>query len=79
LIEGKQIENIPQLIPKEDLNFVNSLRPLVLAYIIDWSVERLLSMESGIVEANLNTAEIRSALIDYIKGKISRLKTLLPT
>lgn len=71
-------ENIlPGLILPEDMDEVNSLRPLVLAFLIEWSLERLLSMESGLVEPNLATPESRSALIGYIRSKISRLKTIL--
>lgn len=79
LMEGEDIEeNIPTLIPDEDLNFVNSLRPLAVAFIIDWSLERLLSMESGIVEPNLNTDDIRGGILGYAQEKINRLKLLLP-
>jgi aminoglycoside phosphotransferase (APT) family kinase protein len=68
--------SIPALIQDEDINLVNSLRPLVLAYIIDWSLARLLSMESGIVEPNLNTATLRIQILGYVKEKIARLKLL---
>ncbi|MGY5859656.1 MAG: phosphotransferase [Candidatus Thorarchaeota archaeon] len=79
LMEGEDIEeNIPALIPDEDLSFVNSLRPLAVAFIIDWSLERLLSMESGIVESILNTDEIRAGILRYAEEKINRLKILLP-
>ena len=78
LLEGKGINDIPALIPKEDLDFINKLRPLTLSYVIEWSIERLLSMESGIVEPNLNTMEIRNLLLDYIASNISRLKIHLP-
>jgi aminoglycoside phosphotransferase (APT) family kinase protein len=77
LLGDEAIDAVPQFISDEDVNFVNSLRPLVLAYIIDWSLERLLSMESGIVESNLNTNEIRSAILGYTKDRISRLAFLL--
>ncbi|TFG28624.1 hypothetical protein EU528_10915 [Candidatus Thorarchaeota archaeon] len=77
LIEGDELDDVPMLIPDEDLNFVNSLRPLVLSYVIDWSINRLLSMESGIVESNLNTIELRQAIIGHTKEKIARLTTLL--
>ncbi len=79
LLEGKRIDNIPTLIPDDDLCFVNKLRPLVLCYMIDWSVERLLSMESGIVEPNLNTLKLRNELLSYIDSNISRLKMHLPS
>ena len=77
LLEGKRIDNIPDLIPDEDLIIVNKLRPLVLCYIIGWSIERLLSMESGIVEPNLNTPRIRKELLGYVESNITRLKTHL--
>ncbi len=77
LIEGQRIGNILTLIPDEDLIFVNKLRPLVLSYMIDWSMERLLSMESGIVEPNLNTLRLRKVLLSYIESNITRLKMLL--
>jgi hypothetical protein len=77
LLAGDAVENIPELIPDEDVDFVNSLRPLALAFIIDWSLDRLLSMESGIVEANLNTVEIRTSILDYTEATISRLAKLL--
>jgi len=71
------IENIPSLIQYEDIDMVNSLRPLVLSYVIDWSLERLLSMESGIIEPNLNTNEIRTMILGYAEEKINRLRSLL--
>ena len=74
LLEGKRIENLPALIRDEDLTFVNKLRPLVLCYMIEWSIERLLSMESGIVEPNLNTLRLRNLLLDYVDINIARLK-----
>jgi len=73
----RSTENIPSLIEDEDIDFVNSLRPLVLAYVIDWSLSRLLSMESGIVEQNLSTHEIHTMIHGYVHEKISRLKFLL--
>jgi thiamine kinase-like enzyme len=78
LMEGEDIEkNIPVLIPDQDMNFVDSLRPLAVSFIIDWSIERLLSMESNIVEPLLNTDEIRAGILRYTDEKIERLKTLL--
>jgi len=70
-------ESIPRLIDIEDIDFVDSLRPLVLAYVIDWSIARLLTMESGIIEPNLNTEGIRTMLLGYAHQKIDRLKLLL--
>ncbi|MFW9807039.1 MAG: aminoglycoside phosphotransferase family protein [Candidatus Thorarchaeota archaeon] len=74
LLEGNRVENIPALIRKDDLIFVNKLRPLVLSCIIEWSIDRLLSMESGIVEPNLNTLKLRNLLLSYVDSNISRLK-----
>lgn len=79
LLEGNRIDNVPVLIPDEDLSFVNELRPLVLCYMIEWSIERLLSMESGIVENNLNTLRLRKILLSYVDSNITRLKTHLPS
>ncbi len=73
----RSTENIPTLIEDEDTNFVNSLRPLVLAYVIDWSLSRLLSMESGIVESNLDSQKIHTMILGYAREKIVRLKFLL--
>ncbi|MFW9793778.1 MAG: aminoglycoside phosphotransferase family protein [Candidatus Thorarchaeota archaeon] len=78
LMEGERIVNIPKLIPDEDLIFINKLRPLALSYMIEWSIERLLSMESGIVESNLNTLKLRKTLLSYIESNLSRLKVHLP-
>lgn len=76
LTEGKQLAQVPQLIDENDINFVDSLRPLVLSCLIDWCIDRLLSMEAGIVERNLNTPKIRKAVIDYTNSKIDRLSEL---
>jgi len=65
------------LIHPEDLDAANELRPVAVAYIINWSLERLLSMESGLIEPNLTTEQSRTAVIGYTRGKINRLKTLL--
>jgi aminoglycoside phosphotransferase (APT) family kinase protein len=70
-------EKLPLLIQKEDCMNVNLLRPVVLSYVIDWSLERLLSMESGIVEPNLNTTAIYNMLVAYTREKIDRLTTLI--
>lgn len=73
----RSIDNIQTLIEDEDIDFVNSLRPLTLAYVIDWSLSRLLSMESGIVEQSLNTQKIHTMILGYAREKIVRLKFLL--
>ncbi len=68
---------ISGLIRPEEKNPVNNLRPTVVAFLVEWTLERLLSMESGLVEPNLTTTESRSALIGYARSKTTRLKTLL--
>ena len=79
LIEGKQLAQVPQLIDETAINYVSSLRPLVLSCLIDWCIDRLLCMEAGIVEPNLNTPEIRNNVLSYTNSMIERLKELLPT
>ena len=73
----RRTENIPTLIEDANIDFVNSLRPLVSAYVIDWSLCRLLSMESGVVEPNLNSQKIHTMILGYAREKIVRLKFLL--
>ncbi|MBE0526136.1 MAG: phosphotransferase [Candidatus Thorarchaeota archaeon] len=75
--ENTSIKEIPLLFEDEDVNFINSLRPLVLTSVIDWSIDRLLSMESGIVEQNLSTPNIHSMILGYAHEKIVRLRSLL--
>ncbi len=70
-------DKLPLLIHKEDYMNVNMLRPLVLSYVIDWSLERLLTMESGIIEPNLNTSTIYDMIVGYTREKIARLNDLL--
>ncbi|MFW9964131.1 MAG: aminoglycoside phosphotransferase family protein [Candidatus Sifarchaeia archaeon] len=71
-------EHIPTgLVSAEDTDEVKKLRPLAVSHLIGWSLERLLSMESGLVEPNLNTKESRTAIIDYTHAKLFRLKALL--
>ncbi|MHA1287430.1 MAG: phosphotransferase family protein [Candidatus Thorarchaeota archaeon] len=80
LLEGHEencIEHFPSLFLDEDINFINSLRPLVIAYVIDWCIERLLSMESGIVESNLNSPKIHSMVLDYGHQQLEHLKSIL--
>ena len=75
--EDNRMEKFPSFFLEEDINFINSLRPLVVAYVIAWCIERLLSMESGNVESNLNTPTIHSMIIDYGHQQTERLKSLL--
>ena len=75
--ENSSLDNLSNLLGGEDVDLVNSLRPLVLACVIDWSIARLLSMESGIVEPNLSSKRIRTNMIRYISSKTERLRCLL--
>jgi aminoglycoside phosphotransferase (APT) family kinase protein len=65
------------IIRSDEMEEVNDLRVVAVSYIVNWSLDRLLSMESGLVEPNLSSEESRSAIIGYTRGKISRLKALL--
>ncbi|MFX1483636.1 MAG: aminoglycoside phosphotransferase family protein [Promethearchaeota archaeon] len=56
---------------------VDALRSLAISFIICWSLERLLLMESGLVEPNLNTPEAHSSVETYTRSKISRLRELI--
>ncbi|MHA2140522.1 MAG: aminoglycoside phosphotransferase family protein [Candidatus Thorarchaeota archaeon] len=71
------LSNHPRLVNSDELDDVDSLRPIANSYLITWSLERLLSMESGLVEPNLASTEVRSSLIEYINSKMIRLKSLL--
>ena len=72
-------QDLPEgLVLPEETEEVNRLRPPLIAYLILWSLERLLSMEAGLLEPSLTTKRIRSALIDYILSKITRLRSILP-
>jgi thiamine kinase-like enzyme len=80
LLETPVIESVDKLVgllSPDDADGVNSLRPLVVSFLVTWSLERLMSMESGLVEPNLSTTESKSAIIGYVRSKISRLKTLI--
>ncbi len=65
------------LISPDEIDRVNKLRPIALAYVVEWSLERLLSVESNLVEPNLATKESWSAVMGYTRSKISRLEALL--
>jgi aminoglycoside phosphotransferase (APT) family kinase protein len=71
------VEKLPGLLCPDEEDEVNNLRPLAVAFLIDWSLERLLSMESGLMEPNLSTMVSRSVVIDYVRTKISRIKEIL--
>ncbi|MGY5880164.1 MAG: phosphotransferase [Candidatus Thorarchaeota archaeon] len=74
---NSSIESIPSLILEEDIETIKSLRPLVLSYVIDWCLDRLLLMESGIMEPNLSREKLHTMIIGYAQEKIDRLKFLL--
>ncbi len=61
----------------DDEHEVSSLLPIVLSYLIEWSLERLLSMEAGVVESNLDTPRIRTSIFDYSRSKMSKLRSIL--
>ena len=72
------VEDIPpRLLSAEDVDGVNNLRPLVLAYIVGWSLDRLLYTESGMVEPNIAAPRNKSIIIGYVQSKIARLKAIL--
>jgi len=74
---NSSVESIPALINEEDIEMIKSHRPMVLSYVIDWCFERLLSMESGIMESNLNREELHTMIVGYAQEKIDRLRFLL--
>jgi aminoglycoside phosphotransferase (APT) family kinase protein len=77
--DAKASQDLPEgLVLPEEIEEVNRLRPPAVAYLILWSIERLLSMDAGLIEPILATQRIRSALTDYTRSKISRLSSLLP-
>lgn len=71
------IDPPPDLLEGYDESRIEELRPIALGYIIEWSLERLLSMESNLIEPNLNSMESRTAVMDYTRSKILRLKDML--
>ena len=77
--DAEASQDLPEgLVLPEEMKEVNKLRPPAVAYLILWSIERLLAMDAGFIEPNLTTQSIRSALINYARSKISRLSSLLP-
>ena len=76
--DAEASQDLPEgLVLPQEMEEVNRLRPPAVAYLILWSIERLLSMDAGFIEPNLATQRIRSALTDYPHSKISRLSSLL--
>ena len=68
---------LPNPLDSDETNIVSSYRVVASTYMIIWSIERLLSMEAGLVEPNLNTKESWSNFIRWTRPKISRLKEIL--
>ncbi|MFW9981648.1 MAG: aminoglycoside phosphotransferase family protein, partial [Candidatus Thorarchaeota archaeon] len=71
------IDPPPRLLEGYDEGRIEELRPVALGFLIWWSLERLLSTESDLIEPNLNTAESWQAVMDYTGMKIDRLKDIL--
>ncbi|MFW9892742.1 MAG: aminoglycoside phosphotransferase family protein [Candidatus Thorarchaeota archaeon] len=78
LIESPDhLVSIPSfLLDSYERDRVEELQPIALCWLIIWSLERLLSMDFGLVEANLNTIESRAAVMDYTRAKIIRLNEM---
>ncbi len=75
--ESCSIDVLSLILNPEEMNQVNSFRPLAVSFVILWSLERLQSIESGLIEPTFDNAETRLAVIGYTRSKISRLKELL--
>ena len=76
--DAEASQDLPEgLVLLEEMEEVDRLRPPAIAYLILWSIERLLSIDAGFIEPSLTTQRIRSALVDYTHSKISRLSSLL--
>jgi aminoglycoside phosphotransferase (APT) family kinase protein len=65
----------PFLLSSENRNLVKSYRPIALMALVNWSLERLLFMDAGQVEENINTSEIRDNIVRYTSAKLFRLGT----
>jgi aminoglycoside phosphotransferase (APT) family kinase protein len=65
-----------ELVNGFDELLIQDFRPIGLGYIIGWSLERLLSMEAGFVESNLNLETSRAAVMDFTLSKVSQLKSI---
>jgi aminoglycoside phosphotransferase (APT) family kinase protein len=72
--DSPQAASIPDLISNETMERINELRPVVLMSLVGWSLERLISMDAGIVEANLISPRIRENIIQYSKTKLTRIE-----
>jgi len=71
------IEAPPAILEGYDEERIEELRLVALGWIIWWSLERLLSMESDLIEPNLNTDRSWQAVMDYTNLKIDRLRDML--
>jgi aminoglycoside phosphotransferase (APT) family kinase protein len=67
--------SIPDLISNEAMERIHELRPVVLMSLVSWSLERLISMDAGIVEANLTSPQIRENMIRYSKMRLAQINT----
>ncbi len=79
LLEAKEnplADKPPKILYAENLNCVNSYRQIALTALISWSLDRLLFMDAGLVESNLNTPLIKKNMLRYTHTKISRLISL---
>jgi aminoglycoside phosphotransferase (APT) family kinase protein len=74
--DSPQTASIPDLISNETMERMNELRPVVLMSLVSWSLERLISMDAGIVEANLTSPQIRENIIQYSRMKLARIEML---
>lgn len=80
LLEASEGHSIDRFLFSEfndDIDVIHNYRPLALEYVIDWCIERLVLMEAGMIEPNLNHPDTRQLVINYAKEKITRLKSLL--
>ncbi len=74
---NSSIDLLSNLLDADEMNIVSSYRVVASTYMIIWSIERLLSMDAGLVEPNLNTKESWSNFIRWTRPKITRLKEIL--
>jgi aminoglycoside phosphotransferase (APT) family kinase protein len=69
-------DNNPLSLNTDQRNHVTNYRLVALLSLIGWSLNRLLVMNAGLVEKNLNTPEIKDSIAKYTRAKISRLISL---
>ncbi|MFW9787198.1 MAG: aminoglycoside phosphotransferase family protein [Candidatus Thorarchaeota archaeon] len=75
--QWEEVDIPPGLLEGYDEPRIEDLRPIALGWIVWWNFERLLSMESDLIEPNLNNPEIKQGIMDYTEVKIKRLKELI--